>query len=247
MAELRALELALTEIVAQGGADAPRRICEASVAALPVDRAAITMMAGAAYQEPIWASDDVARELDELQFSLGEGPCVEAFTERRPVLVADLAELEERADERWPVFAAAARRTPVRALFVLPLQAGTITVGVLDLYRDTPGALEPDELTGALRTADAAMWTLLGLRDGVTESGGVEGAGRADPHGWLSGSQLHRTEVYQATGMVLAQMEVTPEVALSALRAYAFAHDRTIVEVAREVVARRLRFEEEKR
>jgi hypothetical protein len=145
------------------------------------------------------------------------------------------------------VFAAAARRTPVRALFVLPLQAGAITVGVLDLYRDTPGALEPDELTGALRTADAAMWTLLGLRDGVSGSGGVDDAGRADPHGWLSGSQLHRTEVYQATGMVLAQMEVTPEVALSALRAYAFAHDRTIVEVAREVVARRLRFEEEKR
>ena len=107
-------------------------------------------------QEPLWASDEVARKLDDLQFSLGEGPCVEAFVYRRPVLVADLT---KHAHPRWPVFAAAALRTPVRALFVLPVQAGAITVGVLDLYRDTPGMLEPDELTGALCAADAAMWT----------------------------------------------------------------------------------------
>src|SRR4051794_36216042 len=168
MAELAALEQTLTEIVAEGGAQGPRRIGEACVGALGVNRAAITMMAGADRQEPVWASDAVARELDELQFSLGEGPCVEAFTARRPVLVADLAEL---TDHRWPMFATAARRTTVRALFVLPLQQGAITVGVLDLYRDTPGMLASGELAGALRAADAALWALLGLRDGETVDG----------------------------------------------------------------------------
>jgi GAF domain-containing protein len=123
-------------------------------------------------QEPLWASDEVARKLDDLQFSLGEGPCVEAFVDRRPVLVADLT---EHAHSRWPVFATAALRTPVRALFVLPVQAGAVTVGVLDLYRDTPGMLAPDELTGALRAADAAMWPLLGMLDGGTGYGGVDG------------------------------------------------------------------------
>src|SRR5215203_2878114 len=107
--ELQALEQVLREIVAEGRADAPRRICEACVAALPLDRAALALMTAADQQEPLWASDDVARELDELQFSLGEGPCVEAFVDRRPVLVADLA---EHANSRWPVFAAAALRTP---------------------------------------------------------------------------------------------------------------------------------------
>ncbi|WP_214369266.1 GAF domain-containing protein [Pseudonocardia sp. H11422] len=110
----------------------------------------------------------MARDLDELQFSLGEGPCVEAFTERRPVLVADLAAL---TDHRWPMVAAAVSRSPVRALFVLPLQIGAITVGVLDLYRDTPGMLEPDDLAGALRAADAALWSLLGLCTGETVDG----------------------------------------------------------------------------
>ena len=243
MTEPGALERLLGEIVVAGGTDAPQRICEACVAALPVDRAALTLMSGADRQQPLWASDTVARALDELQFSLGEGPCVEAFVGRRPVLVPDLT---ETGDDRWPMFAAAARRTPVRALFVLPLQAGAITIGVLDLYRDTPGMLKPDELCGALRAADAAMWTLLGLEENVTNHGEADGHGPTSVDGQQPGSELHRLEVYQATGMILEQMQVTAEVALSALRANAFANDRTILEVARDVVARRLRFDKEK-
>jgi hypothetical protein len=243
MTELPALEQVLREIVAEGGVDAPRRICEACMAALPLDRAALALMTAPDQQEPLWASDDVACKLDELQFGLGEGPCVEAFVDRRPVLVADLS---EHAHSRWPVFAAAALRTPVRALFVLPVQAGAITVGVLDLYRDTPGMLEPDELTGALRAADAAMWPLLGLLDGGTGYAGVDGVPRADGNGRQPVSELHRLEVYQATGMIVEQMQVSPKVALSALRAHAFAQGQTILEVAHEVVGRRLRFDEEK-
>ena len=248
MTELHALERVLREIVAEGGADSPQRICEACVASLRLDRAALTLMTGADQQEPLWASDDVARELDELQFSLGEGPCVQAFVDRRPVLVPDLA---EHGDARWPVFAAAALRTPVRALFVFPVQAGAITVGVLDLYRDTPGMLEPDDIRGALRAADAAMWTVLELVNGVIGTDRVDGQrldgqprGAAD--GYAPWSELHRLEVYQATGMILEQMQVTAKAALSALRAHAFAHNQTILEVAREVVVRRLRFDEEK-
>ena len=243
MTELAALEQVLREIVAEGGADAPRRICEACVAALSLDRAALALMTATDQQEPVWASDEVARKLDDLQFSLGEGPCVEAFVDRRPVLVADLT---EHAHSRWPVFAAAALRTPVRALFVLPVQAGAVTVGVLDLYRDTPGMLDPDELAGALRAADAAMWTLLGLRDGEAGYAGVDGIPRADGNSRQPVSELHRLEVYQATGMIVEQMQVSPEVALSALRAHAFAQGQTILQVAHEVVVRRLRFDEEK-
>ncbi len=244
MAEIGGLDHTLAKIVAKGGADAPRRIGEACVAAISADRAAITVMAAIDTQEPIWASDDVARDLDELQFSLGEGPCVEAYVERRPVLVATLDKLPAW---RWPMFAAAARHGPVRAIFVLPLQVGTITVGVLNLYRDTPGMLSPDDLRLALRAADAAMWTLLGVRDGETLDGAADGARLADAHGWLTGSPLRRTEVHQATGMISEQLRTSPELALSALRASAFAHDRTISDVARDVVVGRLRFDEERK
>jgi hypothetical protein len=246
MAELDGLARALARIVAEGGPSAPGRICRACLAVLPVTRAAVTVMAGADRQEPIWASDEVAGHLDEMQFRLGEGPCVEAFTAGRPVLVPDLAEL---SDHRWPVFAAAARRTAVQALFVLPLQVGAIVIGVLDLYRDEPGMLAPNELAAALRTADALLWALLGLRDGPTADGflGNSGNGDVDPHGWLSGSPLNHTAVYQATGMVMVQLALSPEAALSRLRASAFVQDRPIDEVARDVVGRRLWFEKEDR
>jgi hypothetical protein len=245
VAEAAGLAQMLAEIVAEGGTAAPRRICEACIAMLPVSRAAVTMMAGPDRQEPIFASDAIAAHLDEMQFRLGEGPCIEAITQRRPVLVPDLAEL---ADSRWPVFAAAARRTPVRAAFVLPLQAGAIGVGVLDLYRDEPGMLDHDELAGALRAADAVLWALLGIRDGnPTEhlAPTMQSGNGADPHGWLTGSPLDHTEVYQATGMIMAQLDVPAETALSRLRAHAFVHDRTIDNIARDVVTRRLRFRHE--
>jgi hypothetical protein len=147
------------------------------------------------------------------------------------------------------MFADAARRTAVQALFVLPLQAGAIVLGVLDLYRDEPGMLAPEELAAALRTADALLWTLLGLRNGSAGNGspGHGGDGRVDPHGWLSGSPLNHTAVYQATGMIMIQLALPPEAALSRLRASAFVQGRPIDEVAHDVVARRLRFDKEER
>src|SRR4051794_2156881 len=155
--DLDRLSAVLSSIVADGGADGPRRIGMACLEFLPVSGAAVTLMTGGDVQEPVYASDVVIGEVDALQFSLGEGPCVEAFAERRPVLIPDLALV---ADGQWPVFAHAARRTAARAVFVFPLQLGAIAVGVLDLYHQEPGALNGDGLTGALRAADATLWSL---------------------------------------------------------------------------------------
>jgi hypothetical protein len=241
MDEIDSLTADLATIVAEGGPSAPRRICEACVDVLPVSGASITVMAAADRQEPIYATNETAGRLDELQFSLGEGPCVDAFTHRRPVIVADLA---ITTDHRWPAFASAARETSARAVYVFPLQVGAIAVGVLDLYHDLPGLPTPTTLSGALRTADAALWTLLGLRAGETPDG--EGhEDHADPHGWLRGAPLARIEVYQATGMIIAQLDVTAETALARLRAHAYATGRPIDEVARDVIERRMRFDEE--
>jgi hypothetical protein len=106
-----------------------------------------------------------------------------------------------------------------------------------------------DELAGALRAADAVLWALLGIRSGDPTEGpapATQSRNGADPHGWLPGSPLDHTEVYQATGMIMAQLDVPAETALSRLRAHAFVHDRTIDDIARDVVARRLRFTDEK-
>lgn len=242
MTDLERLNAVLRAIVAEGGPDGPQRIGAACLEYLPVTGAAITLMTGGGAHETVFASDLVINELDSLQFNLGEGPCVEAFTLRKPVLVTNIA---LATDGRWPMFTNAARAIPIGAVYVFPLQLGAIALGVLDLYRTEPGELAGANLTGALRVADAALWSLLGLRVGETLEKTVAEHGSADSDGWLAGTALHRTEVYQATGMIIGQLGVTAQTALAKLRSVAFAQNRLLDEVARDVVARRLRFEDE--
>jgi hypothetical protein len=224
---------------AQGGRRAAQRICELCIETLPVTGASITAMTSIDNQDLLWASDGVAARIDELQFRLGEGPCVEAFESRRPVLIPDIA---EGRHERWPIFAAAARRdTPARGMYVFPLLGGPVSIGVLDFYHDEPGELDTEHLARARRAAQAAFWTVLGSRPAAT----LDPAGEPDPDSddWPSDLPLERREVYQATGMVIAQLGLPPDAALATLRAHAFVHDRPIDAVARDVVARTLRFD----
>ena len=243
-------EQGLVDALAEGGARAAQLICELCVTTLPVTGAAITTMTGPDHQNPVWATDEVAARIDELQFRLAEGPCVEAFTSRAPVLVHDIT---DGVHEKWPVFAnAAARETVARGMYVFPLLGGPISIGVLDFYRDRPVVFGPNDLARALRASDAAFWAVLDVRPGATldptgaPTSRREGDVGVDVEGWLADVPLERPEVYQATGMVIAQLGVTPDVALATLRAHAFVHDRPIDVVARDVVARTLRFPEER-
>ena len=118
----------------------------------------------------------------------------------------------------------------VGAVFALPLQWGTIDLGVLDLYRSAPGSLSRTQMLDALSAADAAALILLGLR---TDPGDEQSWDRS----WSS-----RAEIHQATGMVLAQLGISAADAFARLRAHAFAEQRLLGDVARDVVARRLRF-----
>jgi hypothetical protein len=113
-------------------------------------------------------------------------------------------------------------------------------------------AFEPEELARARRAADAAFWAVLDTRPGATldptgapDTTGPGGGVDVDVEGWLADVPLERAEVYQATGMLIAQLEVSPDSALATLRAHAFVHDRPIDAVARDVVARTLRFSQE--
>lgn len=216
------------------------RICRACMAGLDVDGAVLSLLTATVSRVTLWASDPTAELLEELQFTLNEGACMEAAATGRPVLVPDLHHGTETA--RWPVFAAAvAERTDVRALFALPLQWGTVNLGVLDLYRRTAGGLDPPQYRDALGVADLAALMMVGQRTDPALDAEASGGS------WLAEASSHRTEVHQAVGMVLAQLGVGPTEALARLRAHAFVERQLLVDVARDVVARRLRFTEEMR
>ena len=146
--------------------------------------------------------------------------------------------------QRWPIFAAAlAEQTDVRALFAFPLQWGTVTVGVLDLYRRTPGGLSTAQCRDAIRASETGALMLLGVRTdpGHTDADGDSGGS------WLEHSYSSRAEIHQATGIVLTQLGVSAPQALARMRGYAFVEQRLLIDVARDVVSRRLQFTEEMR
>ena len=231
VAELGVVTRALLALVRDVGDERALagQVCQACVVGLDVDGAAISLLTASSARETLCATDATAELLEDLQFSLGEGACVEAALTGRPVLVPDLYHSTETS--RWPIFAAAVmEQSDVGALFAVPLQWGTINLGVLDLYRRAPGPLSEAQLRDAISAADMVALMFLGIR---TDPG--DGVG-------LDHSLHGRAEIHQATGMVLAQLGVSAQDALARMRAYAFAEQRLLGDVAHDVVSRRLHF-----
>jgi hypothetical protein len=231
VAELGVVARALLGIAGDVGDERAlaEQVCRAYVMGLDVDGAAISLLTASTSSQTLCATDATAELLEELQFSLGEGACVEAAVTGRPVLVADMHHSTEVS--RWPTFAAAVvEQSDVGALFAVPFQWGAINLGVLDLYRTAPGSLSDVQLRDAISAADMAALMFLGMR---TDSGDGE---------WLDHSVYGRAEIHQATGMVLAQLGVSATDALARMRAYAFVEQRLLSDVAHDVVSRRLRF-----
>ncbi|WIX75148.1 GAF domain-containing protein [Amycolatopsis carbonis] len=209
-------------------ADPLARLCRACVQLLPVDGASVSLMTGAEHRETLYASDPVVGHIETLQFSLGEGPCFEAFTTGRPVLIADLA---ADAASAWPVFATQMAGQPVGAIFAFPLLLGAARVGAIDMYRRTPGWLTPTELATALRIADIAASALIAPHRGGLDTGLGEV--------WLAVLPRNSEQVHQVTGMLIAEYAIPAHEALARLRGYAFANGRLINEVAADLVTRR--------
>lgn len=176
----------------------------------------------------VYATNPVSESLEDLQLTVGEGPCLDAFASGGPVLVADL----DAASARWPAFAPAAYALGAAAVFSFPLQIGVVRLGSLDLYRDKPGPLTRLQLTDALILCDLATQGVVADLDGHDSE---DVSWLADPH----------AQVHQATGMVQVQLGTTTEVALLRLRGHAFIHNMPLAEVARQVVERSLRFSDD--
>lgn len=209
------------------------RLCHACVELLDVDGASISLMHEGTTRGTFGSSGELSRRLDELQFTFGEGPCMDAVRQRGPVLVADL---RDPTEQRWPAFRDAVLDSGVSAVFALPVVVAAGEVGALDLFRTRSGSLAKETLTGGLMAAELAALPLLDL---MTSDVDWDGAARGDD-GWGQLASLERVEVYQATGMIMAALDVGAVEALVRLRAQAFARGTTASEFAWAVVERRL-------
>lgn len=159
--------------VCPGRSTRPRPRC---VDLLHVDGAALSVVTDHCAQGTYGSSSELSRRLDELQFTFGEGPCMDSVRLARPVLCSDL---DSPLETRWPVFTGAVLGEGVRAVFALPVAIATSCVAALDLFRSTPGPLSDDALTGGLlreREVSRAFVTLRASRRAGTGGGSVEPA-----------------------------------------------------------------------
>ena len=157
----RALSAVLSEFAATMVTDFPiqailEHLVERIVDVLPVTSAGVTLIGAGHDPHYIAASDAAALRFEQLQSELGQGPCLRAYHTGEAVAVPDLA-----ADEVYPVFSPAAVEAGCAAVFTFPLRHGGGRLGALDLYRDTSGVLDAEDLVAAQTLADVTAAYLL--------------------------------------------------------------------------------------
>lgn len=219
---------------ALGVAVSVRVLCETAAVRLPVTGVAVAIRGGFVASEPLCVTDSLSRRLEELQLTLGEGPTLEVLAGARAILIEDLDTPAYLA--RWPLFVPHAVDIGARAMFVLPLRIGAVRGGVLALYVDRPGRLSTKDLSEAWVFAELALELLFDEPHGIAIH---------DGHPLSPGYFETRPEVHQATGMISVQLGISVGEAFIRLRARAFAENRSLSELATDVVARRIRFDDE--
>jgi hypothetical protein len=219
---------------ASGALAAADQLCLTCVDLFDVDGASLSLVYEGSSRGTFGSSGEMSRRLDELQFTFGEGPCLDAVSSGVVVFGENL---NDPMEQRWPAFTEALLNDGVCAVFALPVAIASQPVGALDLFRCRSGPLTAEALAGAKLAAELAMLPLLDL---MTLNVDWDDAAEGRRMGWEHLAPLERVEVYQATGMIIAALDVGADEALIRLRAYAFTHAMTASETAWEIVERRL-------
>jgi hypothetical protein len=204
------------------------RLCSACVDVLDVTGAGITIMNGSG-SGPVCVSSRRMAALEDLQFTIGEGPCHDAFRSGQPV---HAPRLDQAASDRWPSFVDLANACGIGAVFAYPLCAIGAPIGVLTLYKDAAGDLTAAQQDDSVALAEVLTETVLSLQQEMPS--GQLAAG-------LEGAVAYRAEIHQASGMVSIQLQIPVAEALVRIRAHAYANDRQLGAVASDIVGRRLR------
>ncbi|PPF77347.1 transcriptional regulator [Subtercola sp. Z020] len=216
---------AITDI--DHGAD-PARIAEILLSVVPMDGGAVSTLGNLLGAETISATSLLAARIDEVQFDLGEGPCWDALASRRPVLEPDFA---HRIGNEWPLFTEQVRRHRIGALFAFPLTVGPMQIGAIDFYTVDASALTSEQI--AETSLLAAVISRVILRRAIRLS---------ERDLTLPETEYSRRVIHQATGIIVAQLRLPPDDALLILRGRAFASGRSMMDIATDIVERRVSF-----
>jgi hypothetical protein len=209
--------------------DHPETFCDVFLDVFPVTGASVSTIGEVLGSETLAATDGQAARLDELQFDLGEGPCWDAMRSAQHVLAPDIRRTDGNP---WPELARALQSEQVSSVFAFPLAVGPVRFGAIDLY-----SAEPFRLSGAQAEQAGAMASVVGrhvLQRALTSIGAA--------YEQQPGNAFSRRLIHQASGMVLAQIDVSADDARLVIQGHAFSAERSMMEVAQDILDGRLRF-----
>lgn len=221
---------AALELSAPAGAELlPSRLAEAAAAVLGVDGASLSLLS-MDLRVPLGASDPTATVAERLQFTLGEGPCLDVLHGGTPLRSDDA-----RLAAAWPQFhRELVSRTPFRGVIAVPLPFNDDgSGGALDLYLHEGVDVDVVDLDACTEVADGMVERLLR----AVSPAALAGADDASKVPWLQADDARaRMEVWVAIGVLVNHLALDAPDALAVLRAWAHSHDADLDHIAAQLV-----------
>lgn len=197
----------------------PESVVEAAAQAVPHTQAAgLTLLRPNRRPVTVAASDELPREVDDLQYSLGEGPCLDAAT-GPPHLISD----DVLTDGRWPRFGPlCAARLGVRSMLSLRLPVGNGDHAGINFYSTEVEAFTDSDVSVAAQVVPLAALAMEAELRGI------------DSENLKKALQSNRA-ISTAVGIIMATLRLQSEEAFDLLRRASMDRNMKLVDIADEV------------
>ncbi|HEY5012281.1 MAG TPA: GAF and ANTAR domain-containing protein [Acidimicrobiia bacterium] len=199
-------------------------LADRCVEVLDVSAAGLMLAAAEGELRVVASSDEAMRLVELFELQSQEGPCLDCYRTRRPVLNEHLG--VHRA--RWPRFEPVALEAGFHSVHALPLRLRGEVIGALNLFRADRADLAEDDVVAGQALADAATIAILQHR-AVLEVQLVNAQ--------LDHALRSRIVIEQAKGVLAERAGLDVEAAFALMREHARNHNLKLVDVARGVVA----------
>jgi GAF domain-containing protein len=198
-------------------------LADRCVEVLDVSAAGLMLVATEGELRIVASSSEAMRLVELFELQSQEGPCLDCFRTRRPVLNQHL----DRVDDRWPLFAPVALEAGFQSVHALPMRLRGEVIGALNLFRSDRGDIPEDDVATGQALADVATIAILQHR-AVLESQLVNAQ--------LSYALKSRTVIEQAKGVLAERAGLEIEAAFELMRNHARNHNLKLADVAEGVV-----------
>ncbi len=195
-----------------------KSVVDLAIQTVSCDHASITLRMPGGKYETFAASDDQVAEADELQYSLNEGPCVDALWKNGTFAVEDV-----ESDPRWPQWGPRAAELGLHSILSIHLFTSNLPVGAMNLYSSRYRTYSDEDIEVARVVAAHGSVALARIR--------------VEKDLWAAIDSRHL--IGQAQGILMALYDLSSEQSFAVLQRYSQRTNLKLRDVANQVVTNR--------